>query len=388
VNRSFLLRRHSVGAEKHFTDGSLQGQVTIDLTSRSAQIPTQHKNVTRTKNNAGTREIIVKSVNLIRLVGVLAAVFGIAVAGGLVPGAARSGAPGAKQPDAATVARARAAYQKYMSSHRPMVRSDVAPLAASEGATSEPSVNWSGYAVAEGGSKTVSSVSAQWEIPNVECPSGLYQYQDAFVANWVGIDGFSNGTVEQLGTAAQCFEGVTYYYVWYEMYPAGEVQEGPLVCINRNVNCPEPGDRVTASVTANGGNYRLSLTDFSRPQESFSVTATCPPSVCADASAEWIVERPAEELPFGPQILPLVDFFRTSFSGGAVTSGGRTTYIEGFQDGPVYDIPMIDDTASYYLSCVAGGEFGPQLIQVGASNACPTMAPSKGSFPVTWYNGY
>jgi hypothetical protein len=331
----------------------------------------------------------VKSIRQIRFVGVLAVVLGITVASVLVPGSARSSAAGSKEPDAATVARARAAFHKYMSSHRPMVRSNVAPLAASAGATSFPSINWSGYAVAEGGGKTVSSVSAQWTIPNVECPSGLYQYQDAFLANWVGIDGFANGTVEQLGTGAQCFEGVTYYYVWYEMYPEGEVQEGPLACINNNVNCPEPGDRVTASVTVTaGGNYRLSLIDFNRPQESFSVTASCAPSTCADASAEWIVERPATELPFGPQILPLVDFFRTSFSGGTVTSGGRTTYIEGFQDGPVYDIPMIDDTESYYLSCVAEGEFGPQLLQVSAANACLTVAPYKGSFPVTWYNGF
>jgi hypothetical protein len=32
--------------------------------------------------------------------------------------------------------------------------------------------------------------------------------QDAFLANWVGVDRFSDSTVEQLGSAAQCYEGV------------------------------------------------------------------------------------------------------------------------------------------------------------------------------------
>src|SRR5262249_4327376 len=154
--------------------------------------------------------------------------------------------------DAATVARARAAFLKYMSSRRTLVRSAgfAAPLAAGGGgATALPSVNWSGYADVEGGSKTISSVSGQWVIPYVQCPSGPYRFQDAFISNWVGIDGATDNTVEQLGSAAQCFEGVTYYYVWYEMFPAGTVEEGTLACINNNVDCPQPGDYISASVT-------------------------------------------------------------------------------------------------------------------------------------------
>jgi len=214
----------------------------------------------------------------------------IAVAGVLASGQVRAGAPDSAQHNASAVARARAAFLKNMSSHRPMLRSSVAPLAASEGVTSVGSYNWSGFAVVEGGSKTISSVSGQWVLPYVQCPSGNYRYQDAFIANWVGLDGFTNGTVEQLGTAAQCFEGVTYYYVWFEMFPAGTVEEGTLACINNNVDCPQPGDYISASVTVTpAGDYTLSLTDFNRPEESFSVTASCAPSTCLDSSAEWIV---------------------------------------------------------------------------------------------------
>lgn len=324
-----------------------------------------------------------------RLVGVVTALLGIAVAGVLVPRPVRAGAPDSRQPDASAVARARAAFLKNMSSHRPMVRSVAERMAPSGGAASLPSINWSGYTDVEFGAKTVSSVRGHWVIPKVQCPSGTYRNQDAFIAQWVGIDGVLDGTVEQLGSATQCFEGVTYYYVWYEMFPNGTVVEGTQACINNNVDCPEPGDHVAASVTvAAGGNYTLSLIDSTHPQESFSVNAACDPATCLDSSAEWIVERPAFALPFGFQILPLVNFFETGFSDGSVTSGGHTTPIEGFQDGGVYDVMMSDDTASYWLDCVGQRGAPFQLLQTSDPDACPTVSPSHGSFKVTWDSSF
>jgi hypothetical protein len=325
-----------------------------------------------------------------RLVGVVAVLLGIAVAGALAADTVPSGTPGSAQQDASAVARARAAFLTKMSSHRPLVRSTAAALATGGGATSLPSVNWSGYADVEGGSNRVSSVSGEWVIPNVQCPSGNYQYQAAFNAQWVGIDGATNSTVEQLGTATQCFEGVEYYYVWYEMFPGGMVEEGTQACINNNVDCPEPGDHITASVTVTpAGNYTLSLTDFTHPAESFTVTASCAPSTCLDSSAEWIMERPAFELPFGFQILPLGSFSLTGFANGALTSGGRTTDIEGFKDGPVYDVQMSDDTASYWLDCVGQQTWwGPKLLLISNPNACPTVSPSHGSFSIAWDSSF
>lgn len=327
-----------------------------------------------------------------RLMGVVAVMLGIAVFGMLMPSPAYAAAPDSTHPDASTVARARAAFLKYMSSRRPNVRSAARPMAPSGGVTSTPSVNWSGYADAETGSKTVSSVSGNWEIPAVQCLSGPYKYQDAFIAQWVGIDGFNDGTVEQLGSATQCFEGVTYYYVWYEMFPAGTVEEGTLECINENVDCPQPGDHITASVTVTPGdatnNYTLSLTDSTNPQESFSVTSSCTAATCLDASAEWIVERPAFDLSFGFQILPLVDYSRTGFERGSVTSGGTTTAIEAFKDGSVNDMPMSDDSDSYWLDCVGQTTAGPQLLQTSNPSACPIVAPSHGTFNVVWDSSF
>ncbi len=206
----------------------------------------------------------------------------------------------------------------------------------------------------------------------------------------------NNGTVEQLGSATQCFEGVKYYYVWYEMYPAGTVEEGTTACINNNVDCPRPSDRISASVTvtpAGSGvnSYKLTLTDHTRPQESFSVAQQCAAATCTDASAEWIVERPAT-LPPPPapiQILPLADFWKTFFSRGSLVSGGRASSIQGFRDGPVYDIPMTDDTNSYYLACVGQPSPPGTLLPLTQANACPTVAPrAGGAFEESWDSSF
>jgi hypothetical protein len=304
-------------------------------------------------------------------------------------------------PSRAVVAAARANFVKAMSDHATLVtpsqgispggveRSQV-PQGTSGTVTAFPSINWSGYGDAESGTNTVSYASGSWTIPSVTCLPAPYQNQDAFLSDWVGIDGLTNGTVEQLGTATQCFEGVEYYYVWYEMFPAGTIEEGTTACINNNVDCPQPGDRVSASISvtpAGGGvnNYTLQLTDHTRPEESFSVTSSCAATTCVDASAEWIVERPAFGLPFGFQIVPLSDFGRSFFSSANVVSGGKFSSSGGFQDGPVYDIAMSDDTASYYLDCVDQPSPPGTLLSTADTSACPTVAPFRsGGFETSW----
>jgi hypothetical protein len=308
-------------------------------------------------------------------------------------------------PDAATVAAAHAAFIKDMSAHPPVVAGShgwVSPgadhrtaLAKEEGnVTGLQTANWSGYADADSTTTgTFTNVSGRWTIPDVSCPRGSYRNQDAFVAQWVGIDGFSDHTVEQLGTATQCFEDVTYYYVWYEMYPGSTVEEGTAACINNNVDCPQPGDQVSASVSvtsagAGENSYTLSLTDFTTPAESFSVTQQCPTATCADTSAEWIVERPAVATPFGTQVLPLADYSKTEFRHASVVSSGVASSSGGFA-GSVYDLMMTDDTDSYYLSCT--GQLAPPetLLLTAQSNACPIVPPRPGGgFTATWDSSF
>jgi hypothetical protein len=87
-----------------------------------------------------------------------------------------------------------------------------------------------------------------------------------------------------------------------ETTPADTVKEGTTACNNDDADCPQPGDRISTSVTVtpadSGENtYKLTLTDHIRPQEGFCVTQQCAAATCADASAAWIVERPAALAP-------------------------------------------------------------------------------------------
>jgi hypothetical protein len=205
------------------------------------------------------------------------------------------------------------------------------------------------------------------------------------VAEWVGLDGVNDDTVEQLGTDTNCFEGVEYYYEWTEMYPSGTLVQGTTACFNNNTDCPRPGDQIQASVVSTpgtGGNndYTLKLTDLSDAAQNFSVPATCPATECLNSSAEWVVERPAYETVFGPQIVPQADYGQAAFENGTVGSGHTSTTIENYP-GTVYDIAMVDDTESYILSCP--GQSGPPG-QLLLPSGCPSARVSRGGFSVTW----
>ena len=101
---------------------------------------------------------------------------------------------------------------------------------------------------------------------------------------WVGLDGFSNSTVEQDGTLAFCQGGTATYYTWWEMYPTNDIQ-----LVGSSV---APGDKIVTSVKFAGGNYTLKVTDSTHPANSFTAGRAVRhrPVTCANASAEWIAE--------------------------------------------------------------------------------------------------
>src|SRR5215472_3488086 len=64
------------------------------------------------------------------------------------------------------------------------------------------SSNWSGYAVT-GAKGSVSDVTGSWIVPTMDCSTTPTGYS----AMWVGIDGYSSNTVEQIGTESDCVNG-------------------------------------------------------------------------------------------------------------------------------------------------------------------------------------
>ena len=114
--------------------------------------------------------------------------------------------------------------------------------------------SWAGYAVATN-LKTpqdyaVSDVKGQWVVPSVS-PST----SDTYSAIWVGIDGYSSNTVEQIGTEQDSINGQPTYYAWFEMYPREAY----------NIDNPvSPGDTMMAEVKYIGnGSFQLILNDKS-----------------------------------------------------------------------------------------------------------------------------
>lgn len=217
------------------------------------------------------------------------------------------------------------------------------PARAARDSAQTSSENWAGYADVSNTDGTFTKVSGSWAVPKLTCTK-----EDRITAEWVGLDGFNNGTVEQDGTSSQCFEGTALYYSWYEMYPAGSVEVGASVAA---------GDSISASVTRSGASYTLKLTDSTHTANSFSETASCPTSTCLDTSAEWIAERPAYST---TGIVPEAQFTTVKFSSASETAAGRTSTISGFS-GTNYDITCLDSTGTYDIvansSLVGGNSF-------------------------------
>jgi Peptidase A4 family len=232
-------------------------------------------------------------------------------------------------------AKARIALTRYLSQDRPRAQlvkpGGVNQNAQASGASAVESFNWSGYAdVSTAGAFT--GASATWRQPATVCSP-----EQRLTAFWVGLDGFDNATVEQLGTLAYCFEGLPYYFSWWEMFPGASVTVGSTV---------QPGDLISASVQRSGTSYTLTLVDATTPGNSFSTVQSC--ATCENDSAEWIAERPA--FPIG--ITPLSFFRSWNVMRGSQTSDGVTGSI-GSGPSPT-QITMIDATATYPLDSVSG----------------------------------
>src|SRR5258708_569976 len=82
------------------------------------------------------------------------------------------------------------------------------------------STNWAGYAVETNlnspQTNAVNDVKGQWVVPSVNC---VGVSTNTYSSSWIGIDGYSDNSVEQTGTEHDCINGQPSYSAWYEMYP-------------------------------------------------------------------------------------------------------------------------------------------------------------------------
>jgi hypothetical protein len=169
------------------------------------------------------------------------------------------------------------------------------------------SSNWAGYAAA-GANGTFTSVSSSWTQPAGHCTSG-----NQYAAFWIGLDGYTSGTVEQTGSEVDCAWRTPRYYAWYEMYPGGSVTFPNRV---------SPGDQFAASVTYQGsGRFRLVLKDTTK---GWTQTVSAALAGAALSSAEVIAEAPCCTAHGGA--LPLTNFGTVSFSSATANGMGMSTF--------------------------------------------------------------
>jgi Peptidase A4 family len=260
-----------------------------------------------------------------------APVLGLVIA--VAPGASAASSPASAH--ARALAAARAAI-RHLSVGQHATDHAVGHASRFKALTQVQSTNWSGYADT---STTFSTATGNWTEPSVSCTS-----RTSYAAFWVGIDGFTSGSVEQDGTLAECSGGSAFYFTWWEMYPTNAIQ-----VVGSSV---QPGDSISASVVRSGTSYTLKVTDSSHSANSFTTTQSC--SGCANSSAEWIAEAPSGSR----GVLPLANFHSWTLSGATVNSG----VISSFTDD---EITMIDSS-------------GRVKAQPGALNG------SGNGFSVTW----
>jgi hypothetical protein len=185
------------------------------------------------------------------------------------------------------------------------------------------STNWSGYAVL-GSSFTWAKGS--WIVPTANCSSGGGIKYGAF---WVGLDGYTSSTVEQTGTASDCFGTIPIYYAWYEFYPKAMV---PVASV-------KPGDSISALVYYDSSieEFIVEITDETTGK---SYSAASAVSGAVRSSAEWIAEAPCCTSSGG--ILPLSDFGTVLFGKDSTGVAYTNWAMDASTTGPIGSFPAVN----------------------------------------------
>ena len=239
--------------------------------------------------------------------------------------------------------------EKEPAPHTPDLRPSQPHIRATSKA--ELSANWAGYVV----TGSVSDVKGSWKVPSLTCSA-----QTTYAAFWVGIDGFSDSTVEQTGVLAECYRREAYYYTWYEFYPSNPVYVTSSVPV-------KAGDTIYGEVSFSSarGLFTVTITDQTTGK---TFTTSQIDTGAQRTSAEWITEAPAS----GRQILPLADFGMAQY-GFDYTSTASTCYAT---------VNGVTGTAGFF------GSADYEITMVTSSlnvKAQPSALTSDGtSFSVTW----
>jgi hypothetical protein len=182
------------------------------------------------------------------------------------------------------------------------------PIAQAITITTGYSKNWSGYVITAHSPFT--SVTATWAVPTVaSAPAPSYS------STWIGIGGvyINSNQLVQAGTEQDVKpDGTKAYFAWYEVYPKFPVVAGDVA----------PGDFITTTVYKLSGSpptWHITMTDTSTGTTLIDRDVRVKTNFAAEASAEFIVERPLIRV--GNQLTPLADFGTVEFSNCTTNQG-------------------------------------------------------------------
>ena len=150
----------------------------------------------------------------------------------------------------------------------------------------------------------VSDVQAQWVITPVTCGQ-----ERTYSAMWVGIDGVSEGNVEQAGSSGECANGQPRYYAWFEMYP-----DPPQILPFFPVHV---GDTISVDVQYHDPALFTVVLQNLTTKHTIKLSRTNPQAL--RESAEWVIEAPTNRS-FG--VLPLAPFGKATFTQARATVDG------------------------------------------------------------------
>lgn len=176
------------------------------------------------------------------------------------------------------------------------------------------SLNWSGYtsytSVDNPEIGSVNGVWGTWDVPKLH-PS----LNDRFSACWVGMDGYFNQTVEQIGTAQFWQSGKQVNFVWFSLFP------GPTYEITGFPIAAHDKFRAMVAHTLDGA-FEMIIENLTQGVYfNVPILFTIAPGTQRN-SAEWIVEAPSEDT-----ILPLARFSPVHFRDCVTEIRGRSARI-------------------------------------------------------------
>ncbi len=173
--------------------------------------------------------------------------------------------------------------------------------------------NWAGYIVAsdfQNPSQTVTAINASWVVPQVKVSEN-----DSFSAVWIGIGGYFDHSLLQIGSEQDSINGTPVYNLWFEMLPQNAITIEAITV--------SPGDTINASIALLSSSSNLWSIYIADGTQVFQDTVQYPST---RTSAEWILERPS----INQSISVLANVSSVTFSDCFASISNQTQNIGGF----------------------------------------------------------